>query len=403
MDQDGEEESKSNSESEKDSEEEESESELDVGLGTGDTTKILVTGGNGYLGSHIVKQLLEKGVSVRVSVSNLNEKARYYHLLSLDGADRLEIVEAKLTDRNCWNKVVNGCAAIVHTASPTPHKAPKQELDVIFPAVEGTLALLKAAEELGVRRVVMTSCFTAVKGGKYKFSYTEDNWGEPENISSVEKSKIFAERAAWFFQKQNPKKIELTTICPGYLLGPCLQNHCEFSSGLFFKKWTSGQVSSILKYQIPLCDVRNAAAVHVQALWNPTSVKQRYLCVQDTHWFEDLNAVLKKNFVAENFEFPEKVISSLSVKFIAFFDSMVATMIPFYSKEIEFSSEKLMRDFTFEFRDVSQTLVDMGLCFIEKGFYQDGPCIKVNETAQDDSVFPEPNIRLDEDQQPQAE
>jgi len=396
---DHDEEDESNSVSENESAEEESKSGHKIELGTGETTKILVTGGNGYLGSHIVKQLLEKGVSVRVSVSDINDKSRYYHLLSLDGAERVEIVEAKLTDRNCWQDVVQGCSAIVHTASPTPHKAPKQELDVIFPAVEGTLAILKAAEAVGVRRVVMTSCFTSVKGGKYKFSYTEDNWGEPDNIGSVEKSKIFAERAAWFFQKKNSKRIELTTICPGYLLGPCLQNHTDFSSGLFFKKWTSGQVSSLLKYQIPVCDVRNAASVHVQALWNPTAVNQRYLCVQGTHWFEDLNAVIKKNFIAENFEFPEKVISSFSIKVIALFDTLVSTMIPFYSKEIEFSSDKLKRDFNFVFQDLNETLIDMGVCFIEKGFYKDGPGIKVNENAQDDSVFVEPNIRLGEELQ----
>ena len=394
MDQDGEDES--NSVSEKESVEEQSESDHQIELETGETTKILVTGGNGYLGSHIVKLLLEKGVSVRVSVSDIKEEARYSHLRTFEGSDRLEIVEGKLNDRNCWKAVVSGCAAIVHTASPTPHKAPKQELDVIFPAVEGTLAILKAAEELGVRRIVMTSCFTTVKGGKYKFSYTEDNWGEPENITSVEKSKTFAERAAWFFQKENSSKIELTTICPGYLLGPCLQNHFEFSSGLFFQKWTSGQVSSLLKYQIPLCDVRNAATAHVQALWNPISVNQRYLCVQGTHWFEDLNSLIKKNFIAENFVFPEKVISSFSVKVIAFFDAIVSTMIPFYGKEVEFSSEKLKNDFNFVFRNVSETLVDMGMSFIEKGFYKEGPGIKVNENPEEESFLFEQTSNLEE-------
>lgn len=115
----------------------------------------------------------------------------------------------------------------------------------------------------------MTSCFSAIKGGKYKLTYNEDAWGEPENVTAIEKSKIFAERAAWYFQKENSDKIDLTVICPGFLLGPCIQKHYDFSSGLFFKKFMDGRVTSLLKMHVPVCDVRDAALAHVQALWIP--------------------------------------------------------------------------------------------------------------------------------------
>lgn len=197
--------------------------QIDIGLPISPSTKILVTGGNGYLGSHIVYYLLEKGVSVKVSVHDLENESGYSHLEELPNAEgRLEIVEAELTDKDIWKEVCRGCHAIIHTASPNPFKAPKQELEVIYPAVEGTLAILHAAKELGIKRVIITSSIAAMRGGKYKLTYNEDSWGEPENITGIEKSKIFSERSAWFFCKENPGDIQLTSINPGFLLGPCL-------------------------------------------------------------------------------------------------------------------------------------------------------------------------------------
>lgn len=339
-----------------------------VNLGTNETTKIMVTGGNGYLGSHIVYFLLQKGVSVKVSVSDLSDATRYSHLKTLHGDKRLEIVEGKLTDKECWKTILEGCSAIIHVASPTPFKAPKQELEVIYPAVEGTLAILHAAVALGIRRVVMTSCFSAIKGGKYKLTYNEDAWGEPENVTSIEKSKIFAERAAWYFCKENLDKIDLTVICPGFLLGPCIQTHCDFSSGLFFKKFMDGRLTSILKMHVPLCDVRDAALVHMQALWNSSSINNRYICVQSSHWLEDFSKILSREFDSIGFEFPTKPISAFPLKLIAFFDSGVKTMLPFYGKEIFFSNEKLKKDFSFNFRNFDETLIDMAKDFIDKNF-----------------------------------
>lgn len=339
------------------------------GFGITENTKVLVTGGNGYLGSHIVMYLLESGFSVKVSVSDYSDEKRYSHLKNFKNSERLEIVEGKLSDKDCWENILSGCGAVIHVASPTPFKAPKQELEVIFPAVEGTLAILHAAANLGIRRVIMTSCFSAVKGGKYKLTYNEDSWGEPENVTSIEKSKIFAERAAWYFQKENSSKIDLTVICPGFLIGPCLQNHYDFSSGLFFKKFMDGRVTSLLKMHVPICDVRDAALVHVKALKIPSTINNRYICVQGSHWFENFSGVLSREFETNGFQFPSKIISAFPLKLIAFFDSGVKTMLPFYGKEIFFSNERLKKDFdNFIFRSFDESLIDMAKNFLDKKF-----------------------------------
>lgn len=383
-------------------------------IGEDEDTKILVTGGNGYLGSHIVACLLDKGVSVKVSVRDLSDEKRYSHLKELKGQERLEIVEGKLTDKECWANILEGCSAVIHTASPTPFKSPKQELEVIYPAVEGTLSILHAAVELGIRRVIMTSCYSAAKGGKYQISYDENCWGEPENVTSTDKSKIFAERAAWYFVKENEDKLDFTSICPGFLLGPCLQNHYDFASGLFFKKFMDFRVNSLLQLYIPFCDVRDAAIVHTHALWNPKSINQRYLCVQDCYTYKHLSGTIANQFKSKEVQqedkseakFPVKEISSFPLKLMALFDSSVKTILPFYNKVIGFPHQKLEDDFNItavkeekqkkreqcnvteafnlpskrgyqriyptvifdSFRNFDETLLDMGMDFIAKKF-----------------------------------
>ncbi len=342
-------------------------------LGRDEKTKVLVTGGAGYLGSYIVKELLERGLSVKVSVQDLADEKRYTHLKHFEGQERLEIVEGKLTNRECWKDILDGCQAVIHTASPNPFKAPKQELEVIYPAVEGTLNILMAAAALGIRRVIMTSCYSAVRGSKWILDYKEDHWGEPDNVTCVDKSKIFAERSAWYFTNENKGKIDLTVICPGFLIGPCLQKHFEFASGLFFKKFMDGRVNSLLDIYIPFVDVRDAAKLHIQALWNEASKNQRYLCVHSTVQYIDLSNTLTRLFKGKDqfFRFPTDTIPALPLKLIALFDSNVKTLLPFYGKNkvCTFSKSKLENDFKeFTFETFESSVKDMGENFIKNGF-----------------------------------
>ena len=353
-------------------------------VGRDEKTKVLVTGGAGYLGSYIVKELLERGLSVKVSVQDLADEKRYDHLKHFVGQERLEIVEGKLTNRECWKDILEGCQAVIHTASPNPFKAPKQELEVIYPAVEGTLNILMAAAALRIKRVIMTSCYCAVRGSKWMLDYKEDHWGEPDNVTCVDKSKIFAERSAWYYTKENKDMIDLTVICPGFLIGPCLQNHFDFASGLFFKKFMDGRVNSLLDIYIPFVDVRDAAKLHVQALWNDASKNQRYLCVHSTVLYKEMSNILSRLFKGRDqyFRFPTDTIPALPLKLIALFDSNVKTLLPFYGKNkvSTFSRSKLENDFKgFSFETYETSLRDMGVNFIKKGFID-----RVQEKTQSD-------------------
>ena len=139
---------------------------FDIAPFTRDASVVLVTGATGFIASHCVRVSLEAGLTVRGTVRSLANEAKLRHLRELPGAaERLELVEANLLDASCWAAVVKGCSHVLHVASPAPAKLPKNEDELVKPAVEGTTNVLKAAHAAGVRRVVVTSSNASVAHG----------------------------------------------------------------------------------------------------------------------------------------------------------------------------------------------------------------------------------------------
>lgn len=102
---------------------------------------------------------------------------------------------------------------------------PKNEDELIVPAVQGTLRVLRAAHNAKVRRVVQVSSTAAISAGHNRENKTfdENDWSKVENnISAYAKSKTLAERAAWDFINgaENTNKMELVAINPPLILGP---------------------------------------------------------------------------------------------------------------------------------------------------------------------------------------
>jgi nucleoside-diphosphate-sugar epimerase len=190
-----------------------------------DEDLILVTGASGYIAAHIVKQLMENGYRVRGTVRNLTDSKKCDPLRKLveNPKHPLELVEADLLNESSWPNAVAGCTYVVHTASPFPNAAPKDEMELIKPAVDGTLFVLKACalEDSTVKRVVLTSSVASVSGDvtTHGYTYSEKDWSDPNKIGAYSKSKVLAEKSAWDFVKENSHhKFELTTINPGFVM-----------------------------------------------------------------------------------------------------------------------------------------------------------------------------------------
>jgi Nucleoside-diphosphate-sugar epimerases len=189
---------------------------------------VLVTGGSGFVGSHVILQLLAAGHGVRTTVRSLKREETVRTMLRNAGADpgrRLAFFAANLERDDGWDEAVDGCDYVIHVASPIPAAAPKTEDELIVPARDGALRVLKAARDAKVKRVVLTSSCGAVYYGHppQAAPFDETSWTNTDGeMSAYVRSKAIAERAAWDFMTAEGGQLELSTINPAGIFGPVL-------------------------------------------------------------------------------------------------------------------------------------------------------------------------------------
>ncbi|MEV6265587.1 NAD-dependent epimerase/dehydratase family protein [Kribbella sp. NPDC051936] len=242
---------------------------------------ILVTGGSGYLATHLIARLLRDGHSVRTTVRSAARGAAVRAAVRRGGADdaRLEFVEADLMSDDGWKAAVDGCAEIHHVASPIPIAQPEDPDELIVPAREGTLRVLRAARDAGARRVVLTSSFAAVGyTPKPGAEFTEADWTDPETpgLAPYPRSKAIAERAAWHLMRDG--STELVVVNPTGIFGPTLTADLRSSTQLI-KMMLDGSLDVVPRARFGVVDVRDVADLHVRAMAAPDAAGNRYLAV----------------------------------------------------------------------------------------------------------------------------
>ena len=130
-------------------------------------TRVLVTGASGFIAQHCILQLLQQGYRVRGTLRTMAREPEVRAALEAQGqpTDRLEIVWANLLSDEGWQEAADGCDYVLHIASPLPQRRPRHPDELIVPARDGTLRVLRAASRAGVRRVIVTSSLAAVGMG----------------------------------------------------------------------------------------------------------------------------------------------------------------------------------------------------------------------------------------------
>ena len=246
---------------------------------------VLVTGGTGFVGAHIILQLLQKGYNVRTTLRSISSKDKVIDTLKSNGIttfDNLAFVEADLSKDDNWEVAMKGCDYVLSVASPVFFTIPKDENEVIRPAREGIVRILKAARNASVKRVVMTSNFGAVgfSNKNPNNATTEVDWTNPneKGLSTYEKSKLLAERAAWDFIKKEGGNLEFATINPVAIWGPSLSAHVS-GSFVLFDLLLSGK--PIPNLPLNIVDVRDVADLHIRAMTNPDANGQRFIASAD--------------------------------------------------------------------------------------------------------------------------
>jgi dihydroflavonol-4-reductase len=239
---------------------------------------VIATGGSGYLAGHVIRRLLDEGYRVRTTLRSLDREPEVRARIDRDSGE-LSFAAADLTSDDGWATAVAGCDYVLHVASPFPPQQPKNEDELIAPAREGTLRVLRAAAAAGVRRVVVTSSFAAI-GYSPKppgLPYDESDWTDATGAQSpYVKSKTLAELAAWDFAAQNPEGPELTVVNPVGIFGPVLGPDYATSVGII-GILLDGKLPLIPKSSFAVVDVRDVADLHVKAMVSPRAAGERFL------------------------------------------------------------------------------------------------------------------------------
>lgn len=266
--------------------------------------KVLVTGITGFVGAHTAIQLLEKGYQLVGTLRDLeraddikNVIAQYTRNIS-----NLEFAQADLQNANVWDELTKDIDYVHHIASPFPSELPENEDDIIRPAKEGALNVLRASVKNGVKRVIMTSSTTAMIYGKSKGeesqTSTEEDWTDvnlKEDSTSYHRSKTIAEKVCWSFINNSNTSTEFTTVCPGLILGPILEKDFGTSAGIILG-FLSGKTSVTPNLGYDTIDVRSVANMHILAMESPKAAGERFICSNGFIDFKEMLDLLKTKY-----------------------------------------------------------------------------------------------------------
>ena len=296
--------------------------------------KVLLTGISGYIGLHCAVELLKKGYLVKGSIRSLSKAQKLTETIEkyVRTNGNLEFCELDLLSDNGWDEAVADCDFVMHVASPFFSKVPKDENELIKPAVEGTLRALKAAHKAGIKRVVLTSSMVAMLGDLTgDKNINQQSWTNTnvKTATAYLKSKTLAEKSAWDFVKD--KELELVTIHPGPVYGPTLSNNLSGESMSLFKRIITGELKQMINASINMSDVRDVAKTHVQALETKEACNQRFIVATETaHSFQEITRLLKSNGYEQ---VGTGVAPDFMVKLLSYFNSEMKGMLPYVGKE----------------------------------------------------------------------
>ena len=336
--------------------------------------KVLVTGASGFIGMHCVLQLLEQGYKVRGTLRNLDRVNHLREVFSrhTQATEHLELVQTDLLKDDGWAEAVSGCDYVLHVASPFPSETPQNENDLIRPAVDGTLRVLRAAAMAKVKRVVLTSSVAAIQGGHGQMprDLDENDWSDlGAEIGAYARSKTLAEQAAWEFvsNQQLNQPLELSVINPCLVMGPLLDGSTLGTSAKIIKDFLSGAYPGTARISWFLVDVRDVAAAHLAAMTNPKAKGNRYICASELVWLTEVAKWLNKNFARKGYKVSTLQFPDWFVRFYALFDKTVKGEVPNLGKEIGVSNQKIKDDLGIKFRGAEEAVVSMAESLIQLG------------------------------------
>ncbi|WP_437568284.1 SDR family oxidoreductase [Sorangium sp. So ce542] len=347
---------------------------------SGSRKTVLVTGGSGFIAAHTIVQLLAAGHQVRTTVRNLEREGDVRAILKRGGAEpgaRLAFFAADLEKDAGWSKAVSGCDYVLHVASPFPPTVPRHEDELIVPARDGALRVLRAARDAGVRRVVLTSSFAAIGFGHAPQGkpYDETSWTNPdgEGVTAYVKSKTLAERAAWDFIAREGGALELSVVNPVSVLGPVLGEDYAVSI-LIVKRMMDGALPACPKLFFGLVDVRDVADLHLRAMAHPAAKGERFLAVAgDFLPLVEIASVLRRRMGEAAKRVPKRQLPNWLVGVAALSNPELKQVLPDLGVPKNATSEKARRLLGWAPRSSEEALIATTESLMRLGLLKDSP------------------------------
>ena len=340
---------------------------------------ILVTGGSGFIGSRCILQLLAAGYQVRTTVRSLKREADVRAMLKEGGAepgDRVSFVAADLESDAGWPDAVAGCEYVLHVASPFPQSIPTDENELIAPAREGALRVLRASREAGVKRVVLTSSFAAIGYGHppQQAPFNESSWTDLDgaDVRPYVKSKTLAERAAWDFIARDGGGLELSVINPVGVFGPVLGPDYS-TSILLVQRLMDGAMPGTPRLYFGVVDVRDVADLHIRAMTDPAARGERFLAVAgDFVSMREMARILKARMGASATRVPTWQLPDWVVRLAAMRDPAVKQILPELGKMKNATNEKARCMLGWAPRSSEESIVATAESLVRLGLLKDG-------------------------------
>lgn len=333
----------------------------------------LVTGASGFIASHVVQQLLEKGERVHATVRSTRNKKKIQHLLDMQerSPGKLNLYEADLLVAGSFEAPMQGCSVVYHIASPffIENKIRDGQKEVVEPALQGTRYVLDAVSKCEtVKVVVLTSSVAAVFGDNADVLEMKDKTLSAEYFNTTSSvthnsypySKVVAEKAAWklYEEQPNPPRWKLVTINPGLVLGPSLSRTSESGSLSLLDQLLSGQLFlGVPDLWFAIVDVREVATAHIRAAEIPHSHGRYILAGNKTHSFVELARILRS--ITQSSRIPKRKLPNVLVRmsgpFLGFSQKWLKRNlgIPF-----EIDNRPSLNDLNIVYRPLEETLAD---------------------------------------------
>jgi len=288
---------------------------------------VLLTGISGFIGGHVALELLRQGFAVRGSVRNLNKADKVRATLQKAGADvsKLEFVVLDLTSDAGWVEAMAGVRYLQHTASPFVTSMPKDKMELIRPAVDGTRRALSAALRADVARIVVTSSMAAVYYGHDSARttpYGPADWTNlnGRHVNAYTESKTLAEREAWTLVDAAGRHDDLVVINPNAVMGPLLDEDPGTSAALI-GRLMDGSLPATARLYFPVIDVRDVAEAHVRAMTAPEAGGRRFPLGGDTIAFLEFANIIRRAMPEFDKRLPRFDVPDWVVRAFAMFDA----------------------------------------------------------------------------------